>query len=130
MYHQVLDFYKLHHYVKYHDFFNATIYVLNEEMEQRLEYILDNNIVNENAIFFQTEATIFDQIIVNNPIKMISYEELQPLNVYYFRLRDHLYLVKKVNTKLNNSLADIYENKGGYHQNQKFTFVETTQLQG
>lgn len=101
------------------------LYVMDKDMLSKLNYILTNNIINNENIIFKNEVDIFDNDIIINQrkIKNVYYDTLQNLDYFYYFFKNNLFFVSKVSEKKDDSFNFIVENKSGYKNGYFFKLI-------
>ena len=101
------------------------LYVMDNEMLSKLNYILTNDINHDENIIFKNDIDIFDDDIIINQhkIKNVYYEKLQDLDLFYYYFKNNLFIVSKVSENKNESFDQIIENKSGYNNGFYFKLV-------
>jgi len=121
-YNDILELYNKNKYILINF---ETIYIMDQDMYSRMNYILTNNIICFENIIFKNEVDIFDNDIIINQqkIKNVYYETLQDLDKFYYYFDNNIYLVSKVTEKRNDSFKKIIENKSGYNNGYYFRLI-------
>lgn len=121
-YNKILDIYRKNKYLIV-DF--TTLIVEDQEMLDKLNFLLTNEITLKENIIFKNEIDMFDKnILMNKPqIKNIYFTTLQDLDLYYYFNKD-LFTVTRSTSNKNAELSTILENGTGYHNGFYFRRIE------
>lgn len=121
-YKKVLDLYLKDKYLII-DF--KILYVYDNEMLLKLDFVFNNKIQSEENIIFKNEIDIFDKdILINKPqIKNIYFCSLQDLDLYYYFNKD-LFVVSRSTFNKNDDLEEILKIGSGHHNGFYFRRVE------